>query len=391
MRFNKNQAYYDNKATPEDLKIIDISKLSHKNELHSMLTELQNNFNLQKGPTYSIAYIHGFNDDSSRIFFALHHLIVDTVSWRILAQNLKDLYFQAIKGEKLSLGNKLTSYRQWSVIVNNYNNKQEKAYWVNIIKGIADFNKAVRKFITNNECSSNFILSKRLTENLIKESNQTYHTQINDLLLTALSLSLSETLETTTNYITLESHGREDSISKDNIDLSNTLGWFTTMYPVELSIKDNIGDSIKDIKEILRQVPNNGVGCGAIIGYSKLPPVSFNYLGQLDQAGKEDEWAITGEDSGITVSQKNKDSNIININGAVMAGKLYFNVASKLKKSLHDKLVKLFNKQLENVINHTTSLGRSYITPSDIGNIVSQNYLDKIQSNCEGKQSIFSQ
>ena len=383
LRFNKNQAYYDNKATLEDLKIIDISTLNRKNELHSMLTELQSNFNLQKGPTYSIAYIHGFDDNSEKIFFAFHHLIVDTVSWRILTQNLKDLYSQAINGEKLSLGNKLTSYRQWSIIVSNYNNKQEKAYWANITKGIADFNKAVRKFVTNNEYSSNFGLSKRLTENLIKKSNQTYHTQINDLLLTTLSLSLSETLETTTNYITLEGHGREDSISKDNIDISNTLGWFTTMYPIELSTKDNIGDSIKHIKETLRQIPNNGIGYGAIKGYSKLPLIVFNYLGQLDQAGKEDEWAITGEDSGITISTKNKDRNIININGAVVDSKLSFNVSSKLENSLHDKLVKLFNKQLENVINHTTSLGRSYITPSDIGNIVSQNYLDKIQSNCE--------
>ena len=383
LRFSKNQAYYDNKAIPEDLKIIDISTLNHKDELHSMLTELQSNFNLQKGPTYSIAYIHGFNDDSSRIFFAFHHLIVDTVSWRILKQNLKDLYSQAIKEEKLSLGNKLTSYKQWSVIVNNYNNKQEKAYWANITKGIVNSNKLIQKFVTNNECNSNFDLSKRLTENLIKKANQTYHTQINDLLLTALSLSLSEILKTTINYITLEGHGREDSISKDNIDISNTLGWFTTMYPVELSIKDDIGDSIKHIKETLRQVPNNGVGYGAIMGYSKLPLIVFNYLGQLDQSGQDDGWAITGEDSGITVSTKNKDRNIININGAVVDSKLSFNVSSKLENSLHDKLVKLLNKQLKNVINHTSSLGRSYITPSDISNIMDQNYLDSIQDSKE--------
>ena len=179
LRFNKNQAYYDNKATSEDLKSIEVSTLNHKGELHSMLTELQNNFNLQKGPTYSVAYIHGFDNNSARIFFAFHHLIVDTVSWRILTQNLKDLYSQAIKVEKFSLGNKLTSYRQWSVIVNNYNNKQEKAYWVSITKGIVDFNKVIRKFVTNNECSSNFILSKRLTENLIKKSksNLSYSNQ----------------------------------------------------------------------------------------------------------------------------------------------------------------------------------------------------------------------
>ena len=159
-------------------------------------------------------------------------------------------------------------------------------------------------------------------------------------------------LSTNTNYITLEGHGRENSISKNNIDIYNTLGWFTTMYPVELSTKDNIGDSIKHIKETLRQIPNNGIGYNAIEGYSKLPLIVFNYLGQLNQARKEDEWAITGEDSGITISTKNKDRNIININGVVVDSKLSFNVSSKLENSLHDKLVKLFNKQLENVIKH---------------------------------------
>ena len=124
LRFNKkdNSQYYDNKAKIEKINVIDVSKLSSKKELHILLTKLQNNFNLQKGPTYSIAYIHGFEDGSSRIFLALHHLIVDAVSWRILTHNLKDLYTQATSGETLSLGNKLTSYRQWSNIVNNYYN-----------------------------------------------------------------------------------------------------------------------------------------------------------------------------------------------------------------------------------------------------------------------------
>ena len=94
-------------------------------------------------------------------------------------------------------------------------------------------------------------------------------------------------LKTTINYITLEGHGRENSISKNNIDISNTLGWFTTMYPIELSTKDNIGDSIKHIKETLRQISTNGdrIWCyrWGIANYLLL---SFNYLGQLDQAGK---------------------------------------------------------------------------------------------------------
>ena len=93
-----NSEHYDDKAKVEEIKVIDISKLSSKKELHTTLTKLQSNFNLQKGPIYSIAYIHGFKDNSTRVFFALHHLIVDAVSWRILTHNLQYLYNQAING-----------------------------------------------------------------------------------------------------------------------------------------------------------------------------------------------------------------------------------------------------------------------------------------------------
>ncbi|NCZ90723.1 MAG: hypothetical protein EBY93_07330 [Actinobacteria bacterium] len=60
--------------------------------LQDILTRWQSDFNLLKGPIYSVGYLYGYSDGSSRIYFALHHLIVDTVSWRILIEDLKTLY-----------------------------------------------------------------------------------------------------------------------------------------------------------------------------------------------------------------------------------------------------------------------------------------------------------
>ena len=385
LRFKKdNSEYYDDKAKVEKLKIIDVSKVSSEKELRSILTDLQSNFNLRYGPTYSIAYIHGFKDNSARIFFALHHLIVDTVSWRILTHHLQHLYTQVINGEKLSLGNKFTSYRQWANIIHNYYSNhdkgdKEKSYWNNIVKDIKDSNTSLNKFVSGKYNNSSFSMSDKLSNSLLKQSNNAYHTEINDLLLSVLSLALSNTLETDTNYITLEGHGREDGTTKDNIDLSNTLGWFTSMYPVELDSRDSISNTIKYIKEVLRNIPNKGIGYGAIIGYDTLPLISFNYLGQLDQSAKDDYWNIINEDSGITVNTKNKDKNIININGAIINGKLSFSIASKLSSKLHNRLVTSFKQQLEEVITYTASLKRSYLTISDINNVVTQQYLDKIQ------------
>ena len=390
LRFSKkdNSEYYDDKAKVEKLKIIDVSKLSSEKELRSILTNLQSSFNLRYGPTYSIAYIHDRKDNSARVFFALHHLIVDAVSWRILTHHLQYLYDQATSGESLSLGDKLTSYRQWANIIHNYYSNhdkgdKEKSYWNNIVKEIKDSNTLLAKTTHSKYNNSNFNISNKLTSTLLKESNNAYNTGTNDLLLSALSLALSNILETDTNYITLEGHGREDGTTKDNIDLSNTLGWFTSMYPVKLNSQDNIGNTIKYIKENLRAIPNKGIGYGAIIGYDILPLISFNYLGQLDQSAKDDYWNIINEDSGITVSSKNKDENIININGGIINGKLSFSIVSKLSSKLHNKLVTSFKQKLEEVITYTATLKRSYLTVSDINNVVTVGYLDTIQNKKE--------
>ena len=108
-------------------------------------------------------------------------------------------------------------------------------------------------------------LSKEQTELLLKESNKAYNTEINDILLTALGYALRELTGSKVNYITLEGHGREE-IDKQ-IDVTRTVGWFTTMYPVRLEVCPDIGKSIKDVKEYLRNIPNKGIGYGPLQGY----------------------------------------------------------------------------------------------------------------------------
>ena len=155
------------------------------------------------------------------------------------------------------------------------------------------------------------------------------------------------------------------------------------MYPVKLNSKDSINSTIKYIKETLRAIPNKGIGYGPIIGYFTLPLISFNYLGQLDQSAKDDYWSIINEDTGMTVSTENKDKNIISINSAVTNGILSFSIVSKLSSKLHNKLVTSFQQKLKEVITYTVSFKRSYLTISDVNNVVTGGYLDKIQDKKE--------
>ncbi|MHB9147992.1 MAG: thioesterase domain-containing protein [Candidatus Amoebophilus sp.] len=384
LRYNKASdgsyiQYYDSNAPVAELKTLDIRTLNKKegskgfsSALEKVLTDWQSNFNLAQGPIYSIGYIHGYADGSSRIFFALHHLAVDAVSWRILAEDLKNLY------EGNELGAKGSSYRQWVNTVREYadNHKNEQDYWVNVLSDYEDINNLLPNMVGGKSTSNyaNFNLSKEQTKNLLQETNRAYNTQINDILLTALGYSLSEVTNNKVNHIVVEGHGREEI--DDSVEVSRTLGWFTTMYPVRLELSTELGSSIKNIKESLRQVPNKGIGYGTLIGYgsNKLPRISFNYLGQLDQADKHKNaqvqnnfWNMVNEGSGTSMHADNQNYNIIDINGMVIDGELNFNITSKLDKNTTTQLAEVFKQKLEEIVTYCIAKKVSEYTMSDFG------------------------
>ncbi|WP_375331669.1 non-ribosomal peptide synthase/polyketide synthase [Candidatus Tisiphia endosymbiont of Temnostethus pusillus] len=382
--------YYNNDAKVEELKILDINKLDVKKgskefefKLQEILTSWQSNFDLEHGPTYSIGYIFGYEDGSSRIYFALHHLIVDAVSWRIIAEDLRNLYHAK------DLGSKGGSYRQWVNAVREYatTHESEKTYWSNILSDYDSNNNHLNKLIASEDTYSyaSLQLNKEQTGKLLQDSNRAYNTQVNDILLTALGYSLAEITDNKINYIVLEGHGREEIDS--NIDITRTVGWFTTIYPIRLEISEELGNSLKTVKENLRQVPNKGIGYGTVIGYqSDLSRISFNYLGQFDKQGAttdKDLWNIISENSGISMHPANQDNNIVNINGLVVDGKLKFSIASKLGANITNKLADLFQQKLEDIISYTVKQTRSYLTVSDIDNVISQEYLDRLQEHRE--------
>ena len=254
-RYRKDKAnnyvqYYNKEDSKVELKILDIRELGKegsgklKEVLEEELTRWQRGFNLNKGPIVSIGYIYGYKDGSARVCFALHHLVVDAVSWRIITEDLREIY------EGKELGKKGSSYRQWGDVIRRYgdNRQEEREYWENVLSDYDRKSEEINKLVES-EDSKNFSsieLSKEETDKLLKGSNRAYNTEINDILLTALGYALKEITGEKVNHIVLEGHGREE-IDK-NIDITRTVGWFTSMYPVRLEIGEDIGSSIKNIK-----------------------------------------------------------------------------------------------------------------------------------------------
>src|SRR5262249_15681149 len=108
-------------------------------------------------------------------------------------------------------------------------------------------------------------LSREETEALLQEVPSVYHTQINEVLLSALALALGEWSHSRVVLVDVEGHGREPI--SERVDVSRTVGWFTTIYPVLLEVNGNrnqAGEVVKQVKEQVRGIPGQGLGYGVL-------------------------------------------------------------------------------------------------------------------------------
>jgi len=366
------QQIYHAKLLIPELKFLDASQLPIQ-QCQKIFTEWQSNFNIAQGPLWQIGYIKDFPESGKAVlYFAFQHLIIDTVSWRILIDDLQSLY----RGH--SLGDKTSSYREWTETVKSYafENKQlqQIARWQVQIEGQPNYSLLINSELKTRQHAQT-ILSVPQTQQLLQQANQAYHTEIIHLLLTAVAYALKTWHHDDVSYLTVEGHGREPI--DDNIDVSRTVGWFTIMYPVKLMLKAEISDSIKTIKESLRKIRNNGIGYGAFKYYKNsevlkkhsLPPISFNYLGQFDKQQKY--WNLIDESSGISVSDENKDWNIINIYGMVLNGQLKFHIYTHLDAAATANLANALQTALQQIIDHCQKKinnNETEFTPSDFKN-----------------------
>ncbi|SQB47407.1 Linear gramicidin synthase subunit D [Chryseobacterium jejuense] len=389
LRYTGRSQEYKTGPKVTEIKYLDASDLKQE-ELANIFTDWQSNFDIENGPLYQIGYINGNQDGSVRVFFAFHHIIIDAVSWRILTEDLKNIYQTLEKGENYQI-QKGSSYRQWVEAIRTYkkdnpeSRDQEIAYWNHIADTVEESNSTLSKLITEEYHHGHLQLDKESTGTLIRGVHHVYHTQINDLLLSALASALTKVTGDQRHAILLEGHGREEVFSQ--LDITETMGWFTTMYPVQLETGKSTKETVVLTKESLRSIPNNGIGYGSLIGYTnrELPKISFNYLGQLDQddASGEKTWFIAAENSGAGVGASNRDSHFVSINGAVVDGQLRFGISGYLSDEKITLLAESFKQNLEAIIKNLSEENRSYLTVSDVDYVVENVQLLAIQEKGE--------
>lgn len=373
-------------------------------------TRAQASLNLTDGPLLRFVYFV-MGDGPIRLLIAIHHLAVDGVSWRILLEDLQTACQQLLRHEPMQLPYKTTSFKAWAERLQAYARSQEvhqqAMYWLvndrrNVPSLPVDF--VVDRSVNIEAVASSVTMGLSMAETnaLLHEVAKAYHTQIHEILLTALALACIPWTGNRCLLVDMEGHGRE-AIAED-VDLSRTVGWFTTIFPVLLDLRTvpsdrEPGNAIKTIKEQIRGIPQNGIGYGllrylgdatklqATLQNMSPAAISFNYLGQFDplpedQAGSL--FRLTNGSCGPAHSLRGRRRYMLDVSGIIVQGR--FHIEWKYCTQLHrletiETLAQRYIEALRGLIEHCkTSVGGGY-TPSDFsGSNLNQAKLDKIMA-----------
>jgi non-ribosomal peptide synthase protein (TIGR01720 family) len=327
---------------------------------------------------------------AQRLLIVIHHLAIDGVSWRIVLEDLQTGYEQLRRGETPQLPRKTTSYKYWAHRLTEYAPsaalRDAVSYWhttahTRVVPLPVD-HPAGRD--ANTEASSRTVsvaLSEAETRALLYEVPEAYRTQINDVLLTALVQALAPWTGGRSLRVDLEGHGREALF--DEVDLSRTVGWFTSIFPVLLDLEGaaSPGDALQAIKEQLRAIPNRGIGYG-VLRYLRGDPVvaeqlralpqaevSFNYLGQFDQLLPEGaSFAPARESRGPVHSPWGTRRHLLDVLGSITGGQLHLvwtYSAQVHQRAIIERLAEGYVEALRALIAHCQSPAAGGYTPSD--------------------------
>ena len=266
------------------------------------------------------------------VLILVHHLIIDGVSWRILLEDLWQCYEGARKGEQVSLTS-TAPYSQWSGWLASQTAAfaHERDYWAGHEHGFTlngQTNDSRNSYGAQAQVKAT--LDKVQTKVLLERLPMSQRAQINEVMVSALVDVLCQWQGTTQCSVMLEGHGRDSEFGGP--DVSRSLGWFTSLYPQHFALQGaDIGARLRHVRAQLKRVPQGGLGYGVLRYLGKDSQlqgtelaVSFNYLGQFDQA-------LSGQtllqpallSSGLQRAAQGQRAHLLDINALVVGGELH--------------------------------------------------------------------
>jgi len=386
-------------------------------EIEGLAQEAQQQLHLSSGPVFRLHLFECGRLRAQRLLLVIHHLAVDGVSWRILLEDLERGYEQMERGEQVELGDKSSSFKQWSEALGVYAGSEsllgQVGYWRRQVESSALVVPGGDKRGSNQVGDAAVVrrsLSAEQTQGLLSRVAEVYHTQINEVLLAGLVEAVGRWTGERRVVVEMEGHGREEQIGGGggglgSLEVSRTVGWFTSVYPVELDVRGARGgaEGLKRVKEQVRRVPERGVGYGVLRylsaeegaagdGVSELRAaarareergggLSFNYLGQVDRVLGE-RLGAGRESSGETRSREQERSHEVEINAVVGGGQLHVEWSysgARHEREEIEEVAKWYEEALGEIIRESEREGAGGYTPSDFAEFNwNQEELDEI-------------
>ncbi|MFI7668050.1 amino acid adenylation domain-containing protein [Nocardia sp. NPDC049526] len=341
------------------------------------------------------------------MWLVIHHLAVDAVSWRVILADLAQAWSQVSDGGEPHFGPVTTSFRRWvHGLVERVPGRRsaELDLWKDVLER-GDQLLGSRRLIPDRDVGATAgrvqqRIPAAVAEAVLTTIPDRFHCSANDPLLAALVLALGEwrrrrgTAAAAGELISLEGHGREER-AVPGADLSATVGWFTTRFPVRIDCGNidlddalaggkGAGLAIKQVKEQLRAVPGNGIGyqmlrhldsrASAELADLPEPQISFNYLGRVGIGERTGPWAPTTEFTALTATSDPDMalSAVLDINAIAEEGRdgleldATWEFASQVLSSEEvDELAGLWARALGALAEHVRSDTTPGFTPSD--------------------------
>ncbi|HZP49296.1 MAG TPA: amino acid adenylation domain-containing protein [Vicinamibacterales bacterium] len=338
------EARYIDQCPAVTIERVDLSGVAAEivgEAIQSKSTAVQASLDLLAGPTIRAVHFR-CDGDRGRLLLAIHHVAVDMVSWRIVLEDLESAYLAIGAGRAVSIPPATTSPQTWAERLRVYADtraKQALPSWTRAVD--AEIGLVPRDHVGDrawnteaSTCAVTTMLSPAETDAVVRRGAGVHGTQINDVLLTALGRTIAGWTGRSAVMVDVEGHGREDLFN--DIDLSRTVGWFTSIYPVALEVSDTSPfRALERTREALRRVHDNGISYGALRyvasdervrdAAAAVPEreVLFNYLGQVDAAvAGLSLFAFADEAPGDCRAGENRRSHLLEVLAEIRDGRL---------------------------------------------------------------------
>ncbi|WP_121692597.1 non-ribosomal peptide synthetase [Bacillus velezensis] len=390
------------KAELYTLDIWDMSETdTWEREIETEVAALQQRMDIEKGPLLKAGWFKTRSGDY--LFITVHHLAVDGVSWRILLEDLSAAYTQAVKGQPVQLPPKTDSFKQYAERLSEYAKSsklmREEEYWRFIEEETAaelPYEKPQHQTGADSiRQTVSFTLTEEETSVLLQQVNRAYHTDTQDILLTAAALALRDWTGGGRLRIAMEGHGREHIMPE--LDISRTVGWFTSMYPVLIDLNtagSELGTAVKTVKDTLGRIPDKGIGYGILkymtppeqktIRFRQAPEISFNYLGQFNDTEDQHTFSLSGLASGHDITPTWQREQAVEMSAMAAQNKLHFSLSyppSRFSKETMEQLLQTLQQYLRDIMAHCTGKEESEKTVSDFSSkTLTSDDLDSIAS-----------